>query len=127
VCPTEAKREGKSSEGSLLPDSQALDQTQISRVIVLLEIIEQPPSLPDKHKEASAGVVIFDMNLEVSGEVLDTLAEQSHLHFRRTGVRVVELELLYNLPLLLLSNTHVFSANFLSFLQPIFYHTTLTL
>jgi hypothetical protein len=112
MCPTEAKKGRDDRLGSLLPDAQALDQVQISLVIVLLEIVEQPPSLPYELEEAPAGVMIFDMNLEVPGQVLNPLAEQSDLNFRRPGVRIVHLELLDELPFLLLSNDHRLSVSF---------------
>ena len=38
--------------------------------------------------------------------MIDALTEQRHLHFRRAGVRLMKLELLYDPVPLLLSNSH---------------------
>ena len=66
-------------------------------------------------------MVIFHMNLEVFGEMLDPLAEKRDLHFRRAGVRLMNSELLYSLLLLRFSNPHILRS--VSFL-PFVYSTT---
>jgi len=43
--------------------------------IAFLEIIEKPPPLSYQLQEASTGMVIFNVNLEVPGEVFDTLTQ----------------------------------------------------
>ena len=93
-----------------------MDQASVSLVIVLLEIVEKPPSLAYKHEEAPAGVVILNMNLEVLREMIDALAEQRNLHLRRAGIGLMDSELLNNLFPVLLSNPHVSSVRLLSFL-----------
>ena len=93
----------------LLPYSQSMDQTLISLVIVFLEIIEKPSPLSYKFQEAPAGVVILNMNLEVLCEVANALADESNLHLWRAGIGLMESELLNNPPLLLLSNSYLFS------------------
>ena len=93
-----------------------MDQASVSLVIAVLEIIEKPPPLSYEFQEASTGVVVFDMNFEVPREVINALAEQSNLNFRRPGITVVELELLDNLTFLLLRNPHVSSLCLFSFL-----------
>ncbi len=60
-------------------------------------------------------MVILDMILEVLGKVVDALAEQSDLNFRRAGIRLMNPELLDDFLFLLLSNSHVLRF-FLSFL-----------
>ena len=52
-------------------------------------------------------MVIFSMNLEVLGEILDALAQQRNLHFRRAGIALMNPELLNNPLFLLWSNSHV--------------------
>ncbi len=51
-------------------------------------------------------MVIFDVSLEVPGEVFDPLAEECYLHFGRAGVRFVKSELLDDFFTLWLSNSH---------------------
>jgi len=60
-------------------------------------------------------MVILDMNLEVPGEVVDTLTQQGDLHFRRASIRLMNPELLDDCLPVRLSNSHVFSALYLSF------------
>ena len=60
-------------------------------------------------------MVILDMNLEVPGEVVDTLTQQGDLHFRRASIRLMNPELLDDFLPVRLSNSHVFSALSLSF------------
>ena len=60
--------------GELLAYSQPLDQALVSLEIILSEIIQQPPPLPNHHKEATTRMVILHMNLEVLGEMFDALA-----------------------------------------------------
>jgi hypothetical protein len=93
-----------------------MDQTLVSLVIVLFEIIEKPPPLPYEHEETPAGVVILHMYLEVLCEMIDALTEQGNLHLRRSGIGFMEFELPNNLLPLLLSNPHVSSVRFLSIL-----------
>lgn len=52
-------------------------------------------------------MVILDVILEVLGQMIDALAEQSDLHFRRAGIPLVNPELLDDFLFLLLSNSHV--------------------
>ena len=51
-------------------------------------------------------MVILDMILEVLSKMLDSLAEQSDLHFGRTGIRLMNPELLDDFLFLLWSNSH---------------------
>lgn len=59
-------------------------------------------------------MVIFNMNLEVLGEMIDALTQECNLHFRRAGVRLMKPELLHDSVSLFLSNSHIFSALLLS-------------
>ena len=74
-------------------------------------------------------MVILDVNLEVPGEVVDTLTQQGDLHFRRARIRLMNPELLDNFLSIRLSNSHLISA-FLSlsfFSCTNFYHTDVAL
>jgi hypothetical protein len=102
-----------------------MDQTLVSWVIVLLEVIEKPPPLSYKFKEASAGMMIPNMNLKMFREVVDALAEQRYLNLWGTGISLMESELLNNLPPLLLNNCHVFSVSLLLSFFIFFFSITL--
>jgi hypothetical protein len=97
--------------------------------IAFLEIIEEPPSLSYQLEEAATGMVILNVNLEVPGEVLDTLTQQRDLHFRRPSIRLMNPKLLDDSLPLRWSNSHEISALSLSFFLSCisFYHTLLAL
>jgi len=52
-----------------------LDQTLISLKIALLEIVEKSPPLPYQLQETSTRMVVFDVNLEVIGQILNSLTQ----------------------------------------------------
>lgn len=92
-----------------------MDQTLISLEVLVSQIFEKSPPLPDELEETEAGMVILDMDLEVLREVLNPLTYQGNLYLRRTGIGRMD-PILINDPLfLLLSDPHVFSVRFLSF------------
>jgi hypothetical protein len=93
-----------------------LDQTSISLVVVLPEIIEKASPLPYQLEETTAGVVILDVELEMLRKVIDPLAQQCNLDFRGASVGLMESELLNNFFSLRLSNPHLSSVHHLSFL-----------
>ena len=60
-------------------------------------------------------MMIFSMNLEMLGKIIDALAQECDLHFRRSGITLMNPELLDNPLLLLWSNSHVLRFFSLSF------------
>jgi hypothetical protein len=61
-------------------------------------------------------MMIFSMNLEVVGKIVDALTQERDLHFRRAGIALMDPKLLDNPLLLLWNNSHVlrfFSRSFL--------------
>ena len=60
-------------------------------------------------------MMIFSMNLEMLGKIIDALAQERDLHFRRSGITLMNPELLDNPLLLLWSNSHVLRFFSLSF------------
>src|ERR1700681_863438 len=77
--------------GALLPDVEPLDQIRVALRVFRLHVVEQPPSAADQHEQAPARVMVFRVGFEVFRQVVDALAENRNLYFRRTGVRVVRL------------------------------------
>ncbi len=57
-----------------------------------MQIIQQPPTLPDQLQEAAAGTVIFLVALKMLGQVVDALRKQRNLHVGRSGILLVQLE-----------------------------------
>lgn len=60
-------------------------------------------------------MVIFSMNLEVLGKIVDALTQKRDLHFRRAGIARMDPELLDDPLPLLWSNSHVLRFFSLSF------------
>jgi hypothetical protein len=74
MCVTEARNEVNGREW-LFPYSQSLDQALVSLKIALFEIVEMPSPLPNELKKATTGMVVLNVNLEVLGQVFDTLTQ----------------------------------------------------
>jgi hypothetical protein len=65
-------------------------------------------------------MMIFSMNLEVLGEIVDALTQERDLHFRRAGIALMDPKLLDNPLLLLWSNSHVLRFSLFLFVLPTF-------
>ena len=74
---------------ALAADPQFGDQRSVSLNIIAAEVIEQAPPTPDQHQQASPRVMILFMGLQVLGQVLNALGEQSDLHLSGPRVGVV--------------------------------------
>jgi len=59
-----------------------------------MEIIQETAALADHHEQAAAGTMVFLIVLEVLGQVIDALGQQRNLHIGRTGIPLVQLEIL---------------------------------
>lgn len=70
----------------LLSDAQRRNDGTIALDIRLFEIVEQASSLTDHHKQTSAGMMVFGVDFEVLGELLNSAGEQRYLHFGRARV-----------------------------------------
>jgi hypothetical protein len=66
----------------LLANTEALDQLCVPLRVLALEIVEQATALANELQKTATGVVIFGVDLEVLGQVTDTLAEKRDLNFR---------------------------------------------
>ena len=73
----------------LLADAELFDQLRVDVDVFALEIVEQATTLTDQLEEAAPGVMILDVGLEMLCQVADALAEQCHLNFRGTRIRIV--------------------------------------
>lgn len=73
----------------LLPETQTLDYVSVAFHIIFFDVIQQPSSLADQLQQAAPGVVIFLVRLEMLGQIFDSRAQQSNLHFGRAGIRIV--------------------------------------
>ena len=86
-----AEEEVSSERSALLTDTEFLNHVLIPLRIVRLQIIEQATSPAHHHEKPTAGCVVFDMRLEVLGQLADPLAQDGNLDFRAAGVLIVSL------------------------------------
>jgi len=63
----------------LTAEAQLLDDLVVRVNIAALEIIQEFPSSRDQYQQASARIVIFLVNLEMSRKLSDTLRKQRDL------------------------------------------------
>jgi len=58
--------------------------------IFVFQIVQEAAALSHQLDQSSTGMVVLGMDLEMTRQVTDALAQDGHLHFRRTGVGVVQ-------------------------------------
>jgi len=66
----------------LFSDAELLDQSTITFDIVSLVVVKKASSLADQSQQASAGVVILGILLDVLGQFSDPVGQDSDLDFR---------------------------------------------
>jgi hypothetical protein len=71
---------------SLLAEAQLRDQVTVAGRVFALEVIEQRAALVDQHQKAAARVVVLRVDLEMLGQVDDTLGQDRDLDLGRTRV-----------------------------------------
>ncbi len=73
----------------LTAQAQTADHLVIALNVRALEVIQQTSALRDHLKQAAPRVIVLLMSLEMLGQLVDSLAEQSDLHLRRTRITFV--------------------------------------
>src|SRR5205807_3315733 len=74
----------------LSPDPELPDDRAVAPDVVAAQVVQQPAPLANQEEEAAARVVVFRVRLQVLGQLRDTRAEDSHLDFWRTRIRLVK-------------------------------------
>ena len=92
---------------SLLSDVQLLDDRTIALNVNLLQITQQVSSVTNHLGQTATAVVVVGVALEVLGQVVDAVGQNSDLNLGRTGVAFVDRILLDN-SLFFLSGHDVF-------------------
>lgn len=72
--------------------TEFLDDCPIPLDILLLEVVEESPSLADDLQKTAPAVVVLFVNLEVLRQIDDPLGENRDLNLRRPRIAVVTLE-----------------------------------
>src|SRR5437899_2123113 len=81
-------------DSELSADTQLVDDGPVPSGILVLEIFQEPPPLPDQHQQAPARVMVLRVGLEVLGQSVDPLGQKRDLDLGRAGVALMGLELL---------------------------------
>ncbi len=76
-----------------LLDPEFFDEGVVRFLVLLLEILEVRPAVGDHLEETATRVIVLLVLLQMCGKLVDLLAQDRYLHFRRTGVTVVALVL----------------------------------
>src|SRR5882724_8769348 len=66
--------------------AKSLDQLLVTPGILALEIVEQAATLADHDQQAAPRVKVLIVGLQMVGQVLDALAQDRDLHFRRARI-----------------------------------------
>src|SRR5687767_10732060 len=73
-------------ELQLTAQPQLVDDVLVARAVLLLEVVEQATTLPDHDQQTATRVEILLVRLQMLGQILDPLRQQSHLHLWCAGV-----------------------------------------
>ncbi len=92
VVKTKCRANGRSPSALtfiLLTDAESRDNGAVSLDVNLDKVVEERSALTDHLEEAASGVMILLVDLEVLGQVVDSLGEKSDLNFGRTCVTLM--------------------------------------
>src|SRR5262249_2310784 len=70
----------------LSPEAQAIDKRAVALGVGLLDIGQKTAALAHQFQEATAGMIVLDVALEMFGQVGDALREDRNLDLRRAGI-----------------------------------------
>ena len=73
----------------LSSQSQGLDDGSIALHIVVLDVVQEPSAPTDHHQQASSGVMVFFVYLEMFRQVRNAVGEKSDLNLRGAGVALM--------------------------------------
>jgi hypothetical protein len=72
-------------------------QASVALNILAAQVVEEPTPLANHHEQTTAPMVIAFVKAKVLGQMVDSLSQQSHLHFGRPRVAFAMAELSNNL------------------------------
>jgi hypothetical protein len=71
----------KVCQAGLLAYTKFLDQGPVFLNIFIFEIVEKTAPLANQFQQPLTGMMILLVDLEMFGEILDSIGQQSNLHF----------------------------------------------
>lgn len=86
---------------TLAANAEFLDEVQVCLTIFGGDVLQEALALTDELQQPAAGSKIFFVDLEVLGELFDTLGKDTDLHCCATGVFLVFLQICDDLGFLL--------------------------
>ena len=69
-----------------MPKPEVTDELPVAIEVLALEIPKEPAPLTDHHQEATAGMVVLGVTLQVTGQVIDPLREEGDLDLSGAGI-----------------------------------------
>src|SRR5215204_1500571 len=77
---------GGKANRALAADAELLDQRAVARLVLALDVVEERAALGDHLQEATPGMVVLGVGLEVLGQVVDAFGQDCDLDLGRPGV-----------------------------------------
>jgi len=77
----------------LSSEPESFDQGAVASDFLFLDIVQKAPAPSDLDQQPPPGMMIFFVNLQVLGQVVDAMGQDGDLDLRRPGVGLMELEL----------------------------------
>lgn len=74
----------------LLTDAQFLDDSAVSSDVLFHQVIEQVPSASDHLQQATTGMMVVFMLLQMLCQIVDSSGEDGDLYLRRSGVFLMQ-------------------------------------
>jgi uncharacterized BrkB/YihY/UPF0761 family membrane protein len=70
----------------LATQTQLGNNLAVTLDVATFDVVEKTTTTTDHHQQSTTTVVVVLVSLEVFGEMINALRQESNLHFRRTGV-----------------------------------------
>ncbi len=74
---------------TLLANSQLFYDCTIPVCVLCLQVIQKAATLSDHSQQASARVMVFGVDFEMLGQIVNPLAQEGDLYLGRTRIRIM--------------------------------------
>ena len=92
-----ARPDAKKKPDTSVAEFQLFGNGLVSDKVCGMEVIQKTAALADQFEEAAPGAVVFNILLEMLGQMVDPISEQGHLHISGASVALMYLEPFYRL------------------------------
>jgi len=94
---TTAQTQAKENPNTLVAEFQLFGNGLVSNEVGGVKVIQKAAALADHFQQAAPGAVIFDVLLQMFGQVVDPFSQKGHLHISGPCVPLMNLEPFYRL------------------------------